>query len=161
MSNTTSVKVNLAFKPYLEELESKLQQLMGMKPAKVASLPQKMPEAGVYVFFEKKEALYAGRSNRIRGRLREHIRKNANVAPFAFRLARQQTGYTEATYQKKGSRNDLLSKPEFEEEFTRAIARIGAMEIRYVEEKDPVRQTLLEIYVAVVLGTKFNDFSTH
>ena len=35
------------------------------------------------------------------------------------------------------------------------------MQVRYVEEIDPLRQALLEIYVAVVLKTPYNDFNTH
>jgi hypothetical protein len=35
------------------------------------------------------------------------------------------------------------------------------MEVRYVEETDPVRQTLLELYVSVVHATSYNDFDTN
>ena len=35
------------------------------------------------------------------------------------------------------------------------------MKIRFVEETDPVRQALLEIYVATVLETPYNDFDNH
>jgi len=35
------------------------------------------------------------------------------------------------------------------------------MEVRYVGESDPLKQALLEIYVAVVTKAKFNDFDTH
>jgi hypothetical protein len=35
------------------------------------------------------------------------------------------------------------------------------MDVRYVEEKDALRQALLEIYVSVVLKTPYNDFETH
>ena len=35
------------------------------------------------------------------------------------------------------------------------------MDLRFVDEADPIRQALLEIYVAVVLGTPYNDFDTH
>ena len=35
------------------------------------------------------------------------------------------------------------------------------MNVRYVHEKDPVRQALLEIYVAVATEAKYNDFDTH
>ena len=45
--------------------------------------------------------------------------------------------------------------------FDAAKARIRAMELRYVEETDPVRQMLLEVYVAVVLKTPHNDFDNH
>ena len=35
------------------------------------------------------------------------------------------------------------------------------MDVRFVGESDPVKQALLEIYVAVVSGAKYNDFDTH
>ena len=35
------------------------------------------------------------------------------------------------------------------------------MSVRYVHEPDPFRQVLLEIYVAVVADTQYNDFNTH
>jgi len=35
------------------------------------------------------------------------------------------------------------------------------MDVRYVEETDPLRQALLEIYVSIVLKTPYNDFDTH
>ena len=35
------------------------------------------------------------------------------------------------------------------------------MHIRYVHEPDPVRRTLLEIYVAVATKAEYNDFDTH
>jgi hypothetical protein len=33
--------------------------------------------------------------------------------------------------------------------------------MRYVEETDPLRQALLEIYVSIVLATPYNDVNTH
>ena len=35
------------------------------------------------------------------------------------------------------------------------------MHYRYVQEDDQNRQALLEIYAAVALETKYNDFGTH
>jgi hypothetical protein len=35
------------------------------------------------------------------------------------------------------------------------------MDYRYVEEADPVRQCLLEVYCAAVLATPYNDFDNH
>ena len=35
------------------------------------------------------------------------------------------------------------------------------MQVRYVEETDPLRQALLEIYASIVLQTRYNDFNTH
>ena len=42
-----------------------------------------------------------------------------------------------------------------------ARARVGRMHVRYVSEPEPLRQALLEIYVAVVTAAKYNDFDTH
>ncbi len=35
------------------------------------------------------------------------------------------------------------------------------MDIRYVEETDPIKQALLEIYTATALRTPYNDFENH
>jgi hypothetical protein len=51
-----------------------------------------------------------------------------------------------------------MEEPEFSTAFTEAKARIRKMDVRFVEESDPTRQALLEIYVAVVLATPYNDF---
>jgi hypothetical protein len=55
----------------------------------------------------------------------------------------------------------LAADPEFARAFAQAKKRIRQMELRFVEETDALRQTLLEIYVAVVLKTPYNDFDTH
>jgi len=49
----------------------------------------------------------------------------------------------------------------FRSAFDKAKDRIGKMRIRYVELADPVRQALFEVYVAIVLKTKHNDFANH
>jgi len=153
--------MNPRFQAFIEQLEPKFQRLVSMHTVKVASLPRQMPKAGVYVFYEEGKPLYVGRTNRMKQRTKYHSRESADDAPLAFRLAREATGYTEATYQKRGSRKDLLSKLDFREAFSEAKARIREMDIRYVEETDQVKQALLEIYVAVVLDTPYNDFKTH
>jgi len=66
-----------------------------------------------------------------------------------------------AAYSTKGSRVALSSDSEFGPAFLEAKRRIREMQVRYVEECDPLRQALLEIYVAVVLKTPYNDFNTH
>jgi predicted GIY-YIG superfamily endonuclease len=149
------------FQDFVEQLETKFQKLISMDSVKVTSLSSQMPIAGVYVFYEAGNPLYVGRTNRMKQRLKYHSQESANDAPFAFRLARERTGYTKATYQEIGSRKDLLSKPEFREAFSEAKARIREMDIRFVEETEQIRQALLEIYVAVVLDTPYNDFKTH
>ncbi|MBZ0172451.1 MAG: hypothetical protein K8E66_08735, partial [Phycisphaerales bacterium] len=82
-------------------------------------------------------------------------------AAFAIKLARHATGKLKATYKTEGSIPHLMTDPEFAEAFTAAKARIAAMQVRFVEEADPVRQCLLEVYVAMALGTPYNDFDNH
>lgn len=62
---------------------------------------------------------------------------------------------------KEGSRQDLLSRPDFRRIYDESKQRIRKMHVRYVEEADPLRQALLEIYTAVVSGARHNDFDTH
>jgi hypothetical protein len=83
------------------------------------------------------------------------------MASFAFRLAREETGFLKATYKKEGSRSFLIADSTFKTAFDSAKERIRSMQIRFVAEPDPVRQTLLEVYVAVTLQTPYNDFANH
>jgi len=71
------------------------------------------------------------------------------------------TGLTQASYQPEGSRASLVADPGFAKAFSEAKARVRSMELRFVEEPDPLCQALLEIYAAVVLQTPYNDFATH
>ena len=54
-----------------------------------------------------------------------------------------------------------MGEHQFRAAFEGAKARIREMDVRFVDEADPLRQTLLEIYAAVSLATPYNDFNTH
>lgn len=151
------------FKQYVESLHPSFERLMQMSPVKLSALPTRLPEKCVYLFSEGDQTLYVGRTRRLRQRLRQHSVAGAlhNQAVFAFRLARETTGQMVAAYSVKGSRAALSAEPLFAEAFTQAKARVRAMDLRFVEEENPLRQALLEIYVSIVLGTKYNDFDTH
>lgn len=135
-----------------------------MTPVTSATLPAKMPQKGVYLFSDGDNHLYVGRSNNIRQRIGRHSRPGAThrMAAFAFRLAREATGNLKAKYKKgEGSRAALMEDAKFVAAFNSAKNRIRKMNLRFMEEADPVRQALLEIYVAVVLDTPYNDFDNH
>jgi hypothetical protein len=152
--------MNSQFKALVANLEAKYQYLMAMNPAIAASVPTDTPRGGVYLFTESGNHLYVGRTKRQLGtRIREHF-STAKDCPFAWLIARSETG-KKATYTKAGSRAALLSDVAFTDVYDRAKARISNMHVRYVHEPDPLRQALLEIYVAVVTGAKYNDFDTH
>jgi hypothetical protein len=89
-------------------------------------------------------------------RIRNHCGGTHRQAAFAFKLAREETGFRNPTYQQVGSRDDLMTKVEFVAAFQRAQARIRNMSLRFTQEEDPLRQCLLEVYVSVVLGTPYN-----
>jgi hypothetical protein len=152
------------FVAHVEALKPQLHSLLTISPVTPESLPANMPRNGIYLLSEGERHLYVGRSNNIRKRISRHSSPSAThrMAAFAFRLAREATGNIKATYKKgEGSRAALMKDPVFVSAFTAAKYRIRKMNLRFVEEADPVRQTLLEIYVAVVLDTPYNDFDTH
>jgi hypothetical protein len=143
-------------------MAEKAGRLLSMEPVTRATLPplEQIPLSGVYLFSEGQSHMYVGRTRRLRKRLIEHSSPQLLDAPFAFRLAREQVGKTVATYAKRGSRRTLRADPEFQAAYRSAMDRIRNMEIRYVEEADPVRQALLEIYVSVVTASPYNEFKT-
>ena len=137
---------------------------MAMSPCKAGKLPKGMPKQGVYLFTEGGIHLYVGRSNKIRARYGRHCNPGAThrMAAFAFKLAREATGKTTASYKPgEDSRKGLMQNPEFIAAFKAAKARIREMDFRFVEETDQNAQALLEIYCTLVLNARFNDFNTH
>lgn len=152
-----------SFVKYADSLVPSIEKLITMSPVKIGSLPPEAPSEAIYLFSEGNCHLYVGRTRRLRQRLRQHSTPSAphNQAVFAFKLARQITGRTRASYIRAGSRVELESNPEFADAFSKAKDRVRKMYLRFVEESDPLRQALLEIYVHIVLNTQYNDFDTH
>jgi hypothetical protein len=152
------------FSTLVETLAPKLNSLQAMSPYSNGVLPKDMPESGIYLFSERRRPLYVGRSSNIRRRYGHHCRPGSphNQAVFAFLLAREKTNRTSRVYKKgEGNRSWLVQQPDFLAAFLEAKARVRAMEFRFVEQSDQTLQALLEIYAAVVLGTKYNDFANH
>ena len=149
------------FDSVIEAVRSKFATLIASPKHNVRSLPKEMPEAGIYLFSESGKPLYAGRTNKLRKRLLYHTRENHNQATFAFLLARYETGKLKASYKPEGSRTALLSAPSFRAAFDAARRRITEMDVQFVEEADPVKQTILEVFTAFETQTELNDFDNH
>lgn len=151
------------FKALVESLEPKLAALLAMNPVRVDALPAKMPERGVYLFADGVHHLYVGRTNSLRKRIRNHCGASCDhrKAALAFRIARRETGHVRASYAKVGSRAELAADAAFAQAFTGAKQRLSRLDVRFVEENSATRQVLLEIYVATVLNTPYNDFDNH
>lgn len=152
------------FRIYADALHPKFLKLIEMKPVTTGILPPHIKGSGVYMFSENGNNLYVGRTRNVRSRYRQHTRDGTghNNAPFAFKLAREATGFLKSTYKSDStSRANLMLDELFKGAFDKALVRMRAMEFRFVEEDDPTRQCLLEIYVSVVCGSPYNDFDTH
>ena len=153
--------MDASFASLVNELHAKYLELMRMVPVTVATVPMGTPTGSVYLFSENGAHLYAGRTKRSIGRrIKDHVRP-APDCPFAWHLAREATGQTIVSYRPERSRRKLLADPSFKAAYDHARGCIRRMEIRYVGEPDPVKQALLEIYVAVVTKARHNDFDTH
>lgn len=157
------VLMNEHFKQHVDSLHPKFEKLIQSVPFTFVTLPKEMPKAGVYLFTEGESHLYVGRTNGLRKRLQQHCRSGSshNSSPFAFRLARELRGVLRATYKVEGSRAALIQDAGFAEAFLNSKARLREMQIRVVEEDNPLRQALLEMYVAIALDAKYNDFDNH
>jgi hypothetical protein len=161
--------VDQKFAALVERLHPAYLTMMARAPITGGAMPDygsdgTMAKRGIYLFTENCNHLYVGRSNRLWERYRNHWgpTKTERQSAFAFKLAREATGSMKATYKKGAvSRKELVLDSTFNEAFTAAKKRIRAMEYRWVEETDPTRQCLLEIYAAIVLATPYNDFDTH
>ena len=153
--------MNRRFAELVAPLEDKCRELLAMSQIEASKVPRDTPVGGVYLFSEGEAHLYVGRTKRpIRERIRNQFGANPSAASFPWLIAREATD-RRATYKRNGSRKELLKDPEFRTAYDDARARIREMQVRYVHESEPLRQALLEIYVAVTTAARYNDFDTH
>jgi hypothetical protein len=150
--------MNRKFQQAADSLLPAFQRLIDAAPY---AKGQKLPKQGVYLFCQKGEAVYVGRSNNIPQRRGHHTRPSAptNQAALAVLIARKKLKL-KVEY-KKGARERLHKNQEFMNAFAEAKKLVRTMEFRAVEERDQTRQALLEIYCAITLDARYNDFGTH
>jgi hypothetical protein len=158
------VALNPHFAKAVENLHVSFDALIAMPPITTGKLPKVMPKQGVYLFSEGSRHLYVGRSNVLKQRYGQHCNPGSqhNQAVFAFKLARETTGRTKASYVPgENSRDGLSQDIDFRAAFLESKARVKRMEYRFVEECDQTKQALLELYCAIALNCPYNDFNTH
>ena len=121
--------------------------------------PEKVHQEGVYVFYDNGKAIYVGRSNRLKTRLKEHSQEGFNrSATLAIRMAKKNMP-TLQNEERKPSVGQLIKKNSvFREKFKAAKDKIAGMEIRCVEIPDQIEQAMFEMYAILELNTEFNDF---
>lgn len=124
-----------------------------------------LPKEGVYVFYENGAPLYVGRSSRLRQRLLEHSRPSSvhNSATFAFLLALEKAKSHEKQWEKMKTktRGQLEKNDWFKAIYLKAKERVSDMDIKVVEVKDAIEQTVFEVYAALKLNTPYNTFENH
>lgn len=122
----------------------------------------RISKQGIYVFYENNKAIYVGRSNRLKERIQEHGRPSSDhySATLAFNMAKKEMNANE---NKRGltTRNELEKAPGFEKAFFLARKQVAKMQVKVIGIEDQIAQALFEIYAALTLNTKYNDFSTH
>jgi|SRR5579863_1721613 len=155
-------RLDQGFARAVSSLHASLEELVNSEPFKYAGRPRGLPENAVYLFSERGVPLYVGRSRNFGQRLGNHCRLSspANQSSFAFKLACEMSGIAQTRYSGPNTRDKMLKIPAFAKAFKQAKERLNEMEIRFVEEGDVVRQALLEIYCAIALQTRYNNFAT-
>ena len=152
--------MNERFKKLTDRMPLRLQSLLEQPPIAIDDIGiTQVPPKGVYVFFEVNKAIYVGRSNRLKERLKEHSQRSAvhNSATLAIRMAKRNI----STQQKKKTTKQLMEDSNFVKKFEVAKNRIARTEIRFIDIKDQAEQAMFEMYAILALKTEFNDFGTH
>ena len=144
----------------IAHLKESFSALLAMPPLSPIGPWSGLPRKGVYLFSEGDLHLYVGRSSQIHKRIPHHHRTGSGYgqAPLATKLAVEALRYEPPFFRKHQAFRELVAGPEFAEAFDQAKRRVRKMDLRVVEEPDPVRQALLEAYVALILRTPYNEF---
>ncbi len=153
------MKINEQFSGLVEQMPGLLQSLESQRFRTVEDLAD-IPKQGVYAYYEGNKALYVGRSNRLRERLREHCGDGSThtSATFAFNIAKEEWGPSADDV----TRKKLEEDPGFNKVFSEARKRVREMKIRVVQIDDQITQALFEINAALALETtQYNKFDTH
>ena len=124
---------------------------------------QTVSAKGIYVFYENEKPVYVGRSNNIKARIQYHCRPSSGhgSATFAFILAKEKAVDDNKGINTKDERKVLENNDEFKTLYEEAKKRVSNMSIRVVSIENQILQTLFEVYAAVELKTRYNDFGTH
>lgn len=118
---------------------------------------------GIYILYDpqSRKPVYVGRSDNIKQRVQRHSRPSSGhgSATFAFKLAKENA--IRAGVNINIERKLLEQNETFKAKFKLAKLSVSNMLIKVVKEENSVLQTLFEVYAAIEMKTKYNDFSNH
>lgn len=80
---------------FTKKLHARFEALIAQEPVTNVVLRPDFKGSGIYMFLEAGKSLYVGRTRDVRKRHDQHTRRSRghNGAPFAFKLAREATGF--------------------------------------------------------------------
>jgi len=118
---------------------------------------------GIYILYENGKPIYVGRSNNLKKRIQEHSRPSSghNSASFAFILAKEVAKQKNPDLDLTMERSQLEKDKRFKPIFDSAKERISKMKVRLIEIEQPEVQAIFEIFTAMSIGSKYNDFDNH
>lgn len=147
------------FEQYLGAVRQAYHELMSAPLGPASEQPDVPTTGGIYVFYEQGQPIYVGRTRNLRRRLRQHSHPGSThySASFAFLIARRQAALPEFPKKTRQQVAELLDSL-----FSLCRQRVSYMQVRWVRAEDPVIQSLLEVYAAVMLRTTehYNSFQT-
>lgn len=119
---------------------------------------------GVYVFSELTDNtecfMYVGQSKGVFERLNEHCGRNDwGKSNLAYMLTVDATNLKPIPHSPNATKQSMFDIPDFKLGFQSSLSRIEKMEYRWVAVAEKLERTLLEIFAAVSLGSRFNDFN--
>ena len=151
--------MNARFQEIVDKMEPLLEKLRNSDLLTWDDLAR-VPQQGVYVFYEDGRPIYTGRSRRMRQRIREHGARSSRheSATFAMKLLRDAIKEPEG-HSSEYTRPQLQEK--YADEYAAQRERVRNMRFRVVEIKAPEVQTVFETYAILALcTTRFNTFHT-
>jgi hypothetical protein len=155
--------VDRRFKGHVQALDKSFRRLRNTRAVKVSRLPTDRPTPGLPVLRRRKSSPR---------RTERQGTAETRPPPLAVERQTQQRIFRPSARLRKGGcehadapsgsiRADLERDPRSARALADAKLRIKPTDVRHAEERHPVRQALLEIYVATALRTPYNDFDTH
>ena len=156
----TLVEMNEELRFILSQMDPLLDKLKACPPETFPTR-KKLPDSGIYVFYEDKRPIYVGRSNQIHKRIQIHGTESAppGKASFAFRLLAKKCNFEIGN--RTGTDRSQKAK-EHAGEFRKQKQRVRRMQVRAVAVSDVTESYFFEAYAILALGTtKFNKFEPH
>ena len=153
-------------KPYLEKLEEEIDKRSrkvsdiageGTGIAKAKQLLELSDDLkGIYVFIEKKKAIYVGISRSVLKRISQHVKGSShNSASLAYKIAQIETAII-------ASRKEAMRNYKFKKAFDDAQKRILKCEFAILELEDDNLLYMLELVAAIRFDTEeYNSFRPH